>query len=113
MSTTATVVTLVAALMAGYSGASLFARAKYTVEPLVQYGVPRSWWNLLATAKVAGAVGLLAGFAVPAIGIAAGIGLVLYFIGAVIVTLRARDYAHVVFPVVYAAPMAAALVLVV
>ncbi|MFF5705981.1 DoxX family protein [Streptomyces sp. NPDC012794] len=111
MSTTATVVTLVAALMAGHSGASLLARAKYTVEPLVQYGVPRGWWNWLGAAKVVGAVGLLAGFAVPAVGIAAGIGLVLYFAGAVITTLRARDYAHVVFPVVYTAPMAAALAL--
>ncbi|MFJ3882320.1 DoxX family protein [Streptomyces sp. NPDC090077] len=111
MSTTATVFTVIAAVLAGYSGASLFARSKYTVEPLVQYGVPESWWNRMAAAKVAGAIGLLVGFAVPAIGIAAGIGLVLYFIGAVITTLRAKDYAHVVFPVIYSAPMAVALAL--
>ncbi|MDK9499353.1 DoxX family protein [Streptomyces katrae] len=111
MSTTATVFTIIAAVLAVYSAVSLYTRSKYTVEPLVQYGVPEKTWNLLATAKLAGGLGLLAGFVVPAIGIAAGIGLVLYFIGAVVVTLRARDYAHVVFPVIYSAPMAVALAL--
>ncbi|MGO4460819.1 DoxX family protein [Streptomyces sp. M-16] len=112
MSTTATVVTLIAAFMAGFSGASVFFRAKFVVEPLAQYGVPRGIWNLLGAAKAAGAVGLLVGFAVPAIGIAAAIGLVLYFTGAVITVLRARAYAHAVFPMIYAAPAVAVLALV-
>ncbi|WP_371677432.1 DoxX family protein [Streptomyces sp. NBC_01276] len=112
MSTTATVVTLIAAFMAGFSGASVFFRAKFVVEPLAEYGVPRSIWNLLGAAKAAGAVGLLVGFAVPAIGIAAAIGLVLYFTGAVITVLRARAYAHAVFPMIYAAPAVAVLALV-
>ncbi|MEU7603946.1 DoxX family protein [Streptomyces sp. NPDC040724] len=111
MSATATVVTLVAAFMAGFSGASIFFGARFTVEPLAEYGVPRSWWNRLATAKVAGAAGLVVGLWVPAVGIAAAIGLVLYFTGAVVTVLRARSYAHVAFPVVYAAPAAAALAL--
>ncbi|MFE2247774.1 DoxX family protein [Streptomyces lavendulae] len=112
MSTTATVVTLVAAFMAGFSGASVFLRAKFVVEPLAEYGVPRRIWNLLGAAKAAGAVGLLVGFAVPAIGIAAAIGLILYFTGAVITVLRARAYAHAVFPMIYAAPAVAALALI-
>ncbi|MET8750100.1 DoxX family protein [Streptomyces sp. NPDC004667] len=112
MSTTATVVTLIAAFMAGFSGASVFLRAAFVVEPLAQYGVPRRIWNLLGAAKTAGAVGLLVGFAVPAIGIAAAIGLVLYFTGAVITVLRARAYAHAVFPMIYAAPAVAVLALV-
>ncbi|MCX5376930.1 DoxX family protein [Streptomyces sp. NBC_00091] len=112
MSTTATVITLVAAFMAGFSGISIFAGAKFTLEPLAQYGVPRGWWNWLGAAKVAGAVGLLAGFLVPAIGIAAAIGLVLYFTGAVITVLRARAYGHAIFPVIYAAPAVAVLALV-
>ncbi|MEU9715460.1 DoxX family protein [Streptomyces sp. NPDC047976] len=112
MSTTATVVTVVAAFMAGFSGASIFAGARFTVEPLAQYGVPRGWWNLLATAKIAGALGLLAGFFVPAVGIAAAVGLVLYFTGAVITVLKARAFGHAVFPMVYAAPAVAVLALV-
>ncbi|MGW0392268.1 DoxX family protein [Streptomyces sp. NPDC003042] len=112
MSTTATVITLVAALMAGFSGISIFRGAKFVVEPLAEYGVPKSWWNWLGAAKVAGALGLLAGFAVPAVGIAAAIGLVAYFTGAVVTVLRARSYAHVAFPMIYAAPAVAVLALV-
>jgi hypothetical protein len=57
-------------------------------------------------------VGLLAGLAVPAIGIAAAIGLVLYFTGAIVTILRARSFSHVPIPLLYAAPALASLVLV-
>jgi hypothetical protein len=53
--------------------------------------VPRAWMVPLGTLLASGAGGLLAGFAVPALGIAAGIGLVLYFICAVSAHLRVRD----------------------
>ncbi|MGW4162942.1 DoxX family protein [Streptomyces sp. NPDC004788] len=111
MSTTATVVTAVAAFMAGFSGVSIFVRAKFVVEPLAEYGVPRSMWNLLGALKLAGAVGLLVGYVVPAIGIAAAIGLVLYFAGAVITVARARAYGHIPFPLIYMAPAVAVLAL--
>ncbi|MEV4425887.1 DoxX family protein [Streptomyces sp. R-07] len=111
MSTTAIVVTAVAAFLAGFSGLSVFLKAKYVVEPLAQYGVPRSWWNLLGAAKAAGAVGLVVGIWVPVIGTLAAIGLILYFAGAVITVLRARAYGHAPFPMVYMAPAVAALVL--
>ncbi|WP_424217498.1 DoxX family protein (plasmid) [Streptomyces sp. BI20] len=106
-----TLVTVLAALMAGYSGYAVLSRAAWVVEALDGYGVPRSWWNGLGLVKVAGAVGLLAGFVAPALGVAAGVGLVLYFLGAVITVLRARAWGHVPFPLVYAAPAGAALVL--
>jgi multisubunit Na+/H+ antiporter MnhC subunit len=51
------------------------------------------------------------GLFVPVIGVAAGIGLVLYFTGAVATVIRARWYAHIPFPLLYAAPVVAALVL--
>lgn len=107
MSTTAIVVTAVAAFMAGFSGLSVFLKAAYVVGPLAEYGVPRAWWNLLGAAKVAGAVGLVAGIWVPVIGTLAAIGLILYFAGAVITVLRARSYGHVPFPLVYMAPAVA------
>ncbi|MGW9447933.1 DoxX family protein [Streptomyces sp. NPDC055632] len=112
MSTTATVVTAVAAFMAGFSGVAVLVRAKFVVEPLAAYGVPRSWWNRLGAVKVAGAVGLLVGYAVPVVGVLAAIGIVLYFAGAVITVLRARAYGHVPFPLVYMAPAVAVLALV-
>lgn len=105
------IVTIAAALWVGFSAVSVFARAKWVVEPLAAYGVPVSWWPWLGAAKAAGALGLLAGLVVPAVGVAAGIGLVLYFTGAVITVLRARSYSHVVFPLMYLTPVVAALVL--
>ncbi|MFJ9848998.1 DoxX family protein [Streptomyces sp. NPDC101150] len=111
MSIAYVVVTLLAAAMAGFSAASVFLRAKWVVEPLADYGVPRSWWTLLGSAKAAGAAGLLVGLFVPVVGLLAGVGLVLYFAGAVITVIRARSYAHIPFPLVYAAPVVGALVL--
>ncbi|MFD5370406.1 DoxX family protein [Streptomyces sp. NPDC127103] len=111
MSTTAVVVTAVAAFMAAFSGASVFLRAAYVVGPLAEYGVPEAWWNLLGAAKAAGAVGLVVGFFVPVVGTLAAIGLVLYFAGAVVTVLRARAYGHAPFPLVYMAPAVAALAL--
>ncbi|WP_328478611.1 DoxX family protein [Actinoplanes sp. NBC_00393] len=110
MSATA-IVTVVAALWVGFSAVSVFLRAKWVVEPLAAYGVPRSWWPWLGAAKAAGALGLLVGLAVPAVGVAAAVGLILYFIGAVVTVLRARAYGHVPFPLLYLAPVVAALLL--
>jgi hypothetical protein len=81
MSTAYIVVTLLGAVLAAFSAGSLFFHAKWVVQPLTHYGVPRSWWPRLATAKAAGAAGLLVGLFVPVIGVMAGIGLVLYFAG--------------------------------
>ncbi len=109
MSTTYVVVTLLAAAMAAFSAASVFVHAKWVVEPLASYGVPRSWWPWLGTAKALGAAGLLVGLAVPLIGVLAGIGLVAYFSGAVVTVLRARSYSHVPFPLMYMAPVVGSL----
>lgn len=105
------VVTVVAALMAGFSGAVLLLRAPWIVQAFRDYGVPRSWWTWLGLAKAAGAVGLVAGLFVPVIGALAGAGLVLYFLGAAVTVARARWYAHIPFPLVYAAPVVGALAL--
>jgi DoxX-like family len=89
----------------------LYFHAKWVLEPITAYGVPRSWWPWLATAKAAGAAGLLVGLAFPVIGILAGIGLALYFTGAVITVVRARWYSHIPFPLLYLAPAVASTVL--
>ena len=73
------------------------AGAKLTQNPRVvegingNVGVPLSWFPALALAEVAGAIGLIIGLWVPALGIAAGIGVVLYFVGAVAAHVRAHD----------------------
>ncbi|MFI6938571.1 DoxX family protein [Streptomyces sp. NPDC050418] len=107
MSTTAVAVTALTALWVGFSGISLLRRATFVIEPLQEYGVPRTWWTPLAVLKLLGAAGLLTGLAVKAIGVAAAIGLALYFLGAVITVLRARSYKTVAFPILYLAPVIA------
>lgn len=103
------VVTVLAALMVGFSAVSVFLRAPWVVDPLADYGVPRVWWPWLGVAKASGAAGLLVGLWFPSVGVMAGLGLVLYFTGAVVTVLRARSYTHVPFPLLYAAPVVGSL----
>jgi hypothetical protein len=105
------VVTVVAAAMVAFSAGALFFHAKWVVQSLTAYGVPRSWWPWLATAKAAGAAGLLVGLVVPAIGVIAGICLVLYFTGAVITVARAHWYSHIPYPLLFVAPVVGSLAL--
>ncbi|MET9341501.1 DoxX family protein [Nonomuraea sp. NPDC003804] len=111
MFTTYVVVTILAAAMVGFSAGSIFFRATWVVQPLADYSVPRAWWPWLGAAKAAGAMGLLVGLFVPVIGVMAGIGLVLYFTGAVMTVVRARSFSHVAFPLMYVAPVVASLAL--
>lgn len=99
------VATVIAALWVGFSAFSVFTGASWVVDNLADYGVPRAWWGWLGTAKAAGAIGLLVGIVIPAVGVAATVGLVLYFLGAVVTVIRARSYAHVPFPLMYLVPV--------
>ena len=111
MSVAHVVVTLLAAAMAGYSGVVVLTRAQWIIQALTDYRVPRAWWPRLGAAKVTGAVGLLVGLFVPIVGVVADVDLILCFTGAVVTVVRARQYAHVPFPLVYAAPVIGALTL--
>ncbi|MFD0274069.1 DoxX family protein [Kitasatospora sp. NPDC127111] len=111
MSVAHVVLVVVSALWVGFSGVSLARRAEFVTQPLIEYGVPRAWWTWLALAKLAGAAGLLVGLAVPALGTAAAVGLILYFAGAVVTNVRARSYKTVHFPLLYLAPVAVTLAL--
>ncbi|GAA4205402.1 DoxX family protein [Streptosporangium oxazolinicum] len=103
------IVTVLAAAWVAFSAYAILTHAAWVVGPLESYGVPASWWPWLGAAKAAGAAGLLVGLFVPVIGILAGIGLVVYFVGAVITVLRARSYKTVVYPILYLVPVVAAL----
>ncbi|MFD8971733.1 MULTISPECIES: DoxX family protein [unclassified Streptomyces] len=86
---------VVAALLAFALSASAFltfTRNPQVTGNMTKLGVPESWLPWLATAKAAGAIGLLAGLAVPLLGVAAAIGVTLYMAGGVITHLRAKDY---------------------
>ncbi|MDG4864356.1 DoxX family protein [Streptomyces sp. T-3] len=70
----------------------MFTRNEAITTNMVKLGVPDSWLPRLATLKAAGAIGLLAGLVVPLIGSAAALGVVLFFVGAVVTHVRAKDY---------------------
>ncbi|WP_194833492.1 DoxX family protein [Nocardia sp. XZ_19_369] len=111
MSTAYVIVTIVAAAaMLIASGVDVF-RAQWVRDNMRHYGIPD--WTLmpLAVIKAAGAAGLLVGLAIPPLGLAAAICLVLYFIGAIITILRARGYGDLAYPMPYLALAAASLVL--
>lgn len=86
------VVTFFAAAANLFSAGCDFVRFKQVSIAMAKAGVSESWMTLLGILKTAGAVGLLAGIVFPATGVAAGVGLVLFFVGAICVHLRARDY---------------------
>jgi hypothetical protein len=76
----------------------LSARAKLLHEPRVVttitgIGVPLSWFPFLAACELAGSLGLVVGLPIAPVGVIAAIGLVAYFVGALITHVRAGDNA--------------------
>jgi hypothetical protein len=99
---TAYVVTAAVAAAANTAAATVdFARAGWILDNMTKYGVPHSWLFPLGALKVAGALGLLVGIAVPLIGIAAAVGLVLFFLGAIVTVTRSHWYSHIPYPAMF------------
>jgi uncharacterized membrane protein YphA (DoxX/SURF4 family) len=88
----AAVVSVLLALALVASGAAKLTKKPQLVEGMAAVGVPENRLWLLASAEIAGAVGLLAGLFWWPIGVAAAVGVVLYFVGAVGAHLRVRDW---------------------
>lgn len=84
-------VTILAAGANIYAATNDFIRPKWLLGNMSKLGVSESSLPILGMLKAAGALGLLIGIAMPRIGIAAAVGLTLFFIGAVITHLRAHD----------------------
>ena len=92
MHTAYLVITLVFAVMVSYSGVGKIRRDPLQVRVIHEtVGVPLKYFALLAACEFAGALGLVVGIWWPLIGMAAGIGLVLYFVGAIVSHLRVGD----------------------
>jgi hypothetical protein len=86
------IVTLLTAAINLYTATNDFRRPDWLLANMNKLGVRESSLPVLGILKAAGALGLLIGFRVPLIGVASAVGLTLFFIGAVITHLRARDY---------------------
>jgi hypothetical protein len=92
MHTVYLVATGIVALLVAFSGFGKIRRDPRQLKVLHEtVGVPLNYIPLLAACEFAGALGLVAGIWWPALGIAAAIGLVLYFVGAVVSHLRVGD----------------------
>jgi hypothetical protein len=83
--------TILAALATGYAASLNFVGAESVKLVADRVRVSRAWTVPLGTVLACGAVGLLTGLAVPALGTAAAIGLVLYFLCALAAHLRVHD----------------------
>ena len=86
------VVTALAAIANIFSAALDFVRYQKILIAMAKAGVPEWWMTMLGILKAAGALGLLVGIGVPLIGTAAAVGLILFFVGAIITHLHASDY---------------------
>jgi DoxX-like family len=87
------VVTIFFAAMVVFSGVGKIRRDAHQVRVVHEVvGVPLKFFPLLAACEFAGALGLLAGTAWPLLGTAGAVGLVLYFVGAVVSHLRVGDF---------------------
>lgn len=99
MFTAYVVITVVTILANAWASAADLAHARFVVANMDEVGVPRPWLPRLAVLKLAGAAGLLLGLlVVRPLGIAAAIGLVLFFIGALATHVRARVFYNIAVP---------------
>jgi hypothetical protein len=105
------IVTLVAAALNGYAAYVDFVRAEWVLANMTRYGIRHSWINSLGALKAAGAAGLLIGIGVPLIGVLASLGLVVYFIGAIITVVRVQLYSDLRYPTPFLLVAMASLVL--
>ena len=86
------VITIVVAAMMALSGVMKLRHDPKVVHVVHEViGVPLKYFPLMAACLFAGALGLVLGIWWPLVGIAAGVGLVVYFVGAAVAHLRVGD----------------------
>src|SRR6516164_7939533 len=92
MDTAYRAITILLVAMVLWSGVAKVHRDPNVIRVIHEIvGVPLRYFPLLAACEFAGALGMVLGILWPPLGMAAGIGLVLYFLGAAISHLRVSD----------------------
>ncbi|MGZ8177826.1 DoxX family protein [Williamsia sp. SKLECPSW1] len=92
MTIVAIILSIVVALISAGAGAPKAALKGPATEQLTARGLSANLVRFIGAAEVAGAIGLLIGLAWQPLGIAAAIGLVIVFIGAVVFHARFGDF---------------------
>lgn len=90
-----------------------YLRAPFVLANSAEVHVPEPWLPGLATLKLAGGVGVALGViaGVPALTLAAALGIVLFFIGAMTFHARAKVFYNIAFPGMFLGTAAATVVL--
>ncbi|MGW4497118.1 DoxX family protein [Micromonospora sp. NPDC004336] len=102
--TTLTIVTALCIAANAFIVVADLAKARFVLANSAEVGLRPTAIPYLAALKGAGAVGLAIGLAgIPALGLAAGVGLVAFFVGAVVAHLRARVLHNIGFPLCFLA----------
>ena len=91
MQTVAVVLSVLLALVAGFSGLGKLQKKPQIMESMAHVGVKLNQIPVLAYLELAGALGLLLGLAYAGLGVLSSVALALYFVGAVIAHLKVKD----------------------
>lgn len=78
-------------LVATFSAFGKYSMNPSVVDNLYRLGLKTQQIRLLATIEILGSLGLLVGIWIPILGKLAALGFALYFLGAVIAHVRAKD----------------------
>lgn len=96
------VATIVCAVANAFIAVADYMKAKFVLANSAEVGLQPAALPYLATLKLAGAVGLVAGLVgFRWLGLTAGIGLIAFFIGAVIAHVRAHVLCSIALPGLY------------
>ena len=91
-----------------FSALGKIKRIPGAIDAISHVGVKENQYNILALLEMLGALGLLIGIWVKPIGMAASIGITLYFVGAQVAHIRMKDSFAKMFPAVFLFLIAAA-----
>jgi DoxX-like family len=105
----AAVASVLLAVLLAYSALTKLSHQERFVQGYLRVGVPEDKLDYLAIVLLAGVAGLLLGLLWAPIGVAAAIGVVLYFLVAIAFHIRADDAEHLPTPLVLALLAGAAL----
>lgn len=85
------------AFVSAVDGALCLKPVVFIAQCFEDVGWPRRYWRLMPLIKFAAAVGLVAGIWIPGLGLLTAVCLVLYFVIAVVMHVRARDFGRNLF----------------
>jgi uncharacterized membrane protein YphA (DoxX/SURF4 family) len=93
MGTVSIVLAIITGVLFVVTGGVKVLGVKQSLEIRDHFGMQPGLWRIIGTLETTGAVGVLIGLAVPALGVAAAVGLACLMLGAIASRLKVRDSA--------------------